>query len=177
MALSYADVLNQMKNAKTPHQVDILMTIHGDNQNVFYGYGAMVYSQTPVLGGSGYVVETLAPEPQRGVKVLNNLAYNTGVRGSWGEYQTFVVEEPAVEYWDMKLESLTSAIPFKPGLTFPPPTITIGMGTYRTRPPYTVALGSHGVFLNGVGEGPVDATAHAMYAITFDSVSPHREIG
>jgi hypothetical protein len=107
------------------------------------------------------------------MKVIHSLAYNPGVTGNNPhDYQRFLVDEAAAEYWNITIQSVLITIPVAPGFVLPPPVATFDMAQYRARPGYSVPLSSQGVFLTGFGESPLDPNRQAQYTFTFGDGVP-----
>ena len=183
MANTFPQILDQLRQQAQPHVVNVMLTIHSENRNVFYGYGGLLYSQTRPLRPARFFVDVLSSKyPTSGndsVKFLNNISYSVdpNLRGSWGENQTFLVQEAAVEYWIVSIESLFYVGPILPGVSLPPPSLSISMASYRPqRGTFSVDLNSQGLFLTGMGESPFDPSVRASYVMSFGEISPYTEI-
>lgn len=104
--MNYANILNAIKqNPGTPN-VETKLSVHQENGMILYGYGSLKHypdlsrlirsNQAAILPFPWrptihVPIEGLSSRETNFFKVLNSAEYDTGKRGSWGEYQPFPV--------------------------------------------------------------------------------------
>lgn len=192
MSKSLDDVLAELRQKSTPHLVAITLTIHSQAKNIYYGYGSVRYFASQPQPTKELPFPFIAPlinlspneylESSQGgqVKVLNNINYSLDntLRGSWGDYQTFLAKEPASELWNIRIDPPFQTSPRFRFLSQSQPHIAITMpGIALPAANWLVYLTDDDAFLRGIGPDPVAPNEKALYTIAFGDIWPHVEIG
>ena len=196
MAISLNEVLSIMRTGtlEQPYVVGITLTIHsqvkgeskinpslysGYVHNIYYGYGFLVYLKdkppSPSRVPPGFISNEYLTTGllNADVKVLNNIAYDSkeAHRGSWGEYQTFIVKEPSSELWQIRIDPER-----QDGLIRNSPRIAITLFNRPDRTSWGVELKDDNGFLRGIGPDPFVTTEKALYVVSFGDIELENQI-
>jgi hypothetical protein len=191
MAMSLNDIMSVLRTKTDPHVVGITLTVHsqarsqtrihnlhqGHGHNAYYGYGVLLYiKQRPPFAKRGS--EYLGGGFNTAVKVLNNMSFSSdlSLRGSWGENQTFLVKEPASEFWQISIVPGTSLRLLFGSFLITPPQITITIPNRPNIATWHVALTDDDAFLRGIGPDPFAANEKALYCVAFGDIEIHNTI-
>lgn len=192
MSMSLNDVLSLLRTKTTPHVVGISLTIHGqaDPESaqgepyihyIYAGYGYALYFPAEPKVGRRFSNEYLATEQVLNVpnisnalvKVLHNGIYSQD-KGSWGEYQSFLVQEPAAKVWGIRI---TPPQPLLVPFGSPPSQslaqVTITLPDRPDRIPWSVDLTDDNAFVRGVGLDPYFPNEKAFYCVAFGAIVPY----
>lgn len=107
------------------------------------------------------------------MRVLNNANYNPVYRGSWGEYQSFIVHDALSEVWEIRIDPpqrVLTRIGAPPSQS--PPRVTITMLNRPNRIPWSVDLVDENAFIRGIGPDPYFPNEKALYCIAFGAIVP-----
>lgn len=106
-----------------------------------------------------------------GIKALNNATFNETMRGSWGEYQSFLVEDPAPEMWDVKIFRSGLQRHPGPGLPYEDALPELYLATPSRPHLGTISVQlraeANGMY-SGVGQSPIDQNKSAVYVLSLD---------
>ena len=191
MSISLNDVLSVMRTKTVPHVVGISLTIHGQVDTelaqapyihyVYVGYGCALYIPAEPKVGRVHSSEHLSTEQVLNeyfsnalVKVLHNGSYS-GDKGTWGEYQSFLVQGPAAKVWGIRIDPPQPVlVPFGSPPLQSPIQLTLTLPERPDRIPWSVDLTDDNAFVRGVGPDPYFPNERALYCLAFGAIVPYK---